>query len=101
MIDESIIKYMGRAVTFVQYMPAKPIKHGIKVIACCCAVTEVLLSFKVYLGKENGTLSSAALNIVKILIESADLTQHKGRILYTDNWYTSFVLAKALFEKYR
>ena len=30
-IDESMIKYMGRAVPFVQYMPAKPIKHGIKV----------------------------------------------------------------------
>ena len=29
-IDESMIKYMGRAVTFIQYMPAKPIKHGIK-----------------------------------------------------------------------
>ena len=38
-IDESMIKYMGRAVTFVQYMPAKPIKHGIHVFACCCAVT--------------------------------------------------------------
>ena len=32
-IDESMIKYMGRAVSYVQYMPAKPIKHGIKVFA--------------------------------------------------------------------
>ena len=38
---------------------------------------------------------------MKRLIESEDLVQHKGRIVYTDNWYTSFVLAKALFEKYR
>ena len=98
-IDDSMIKCMGRAVTCVQYMLAKPIKHGIKVFACCCAVTGVLLNFEVYLGKENGTLSSTALDIVKRLIESADLTQHKGRILYTDNWYTSFVLAKVLFEK--
>jgi hypothetical protein len=36
-IDESMIRYMGRAITFIQYMPAKPIKHGIKVFAACCA----------------------------------------------------------------
>ena len=34
-IDESMIKHMGRAVTFVQYMPLKSIKHGIKVFAVC------------------------------------------------------------------
>jgi hypothetical protein len=32
-LDESMIKYMGRFVSFIQYMPAKPIKHGIKVYA--------------------------------------------------------------------
>ena len=31
-IDESMIRYMGRAVAFVQYMTRKPIKHGIKVL---------------------------------------------------------------------
>ena len=28
-VDESMIKYMNRTVPYVQYMPAKPIKHGI------------------------------------------------------------------------
>lgn len=37
-IDESMIRYMGRAVSYVQYIPAKPIKHGIKVFALCCAI---------------------------------------------------------------
>jgi hypothetical protein len=36
-IDESMIKYMGRSINFVQYMKNKPIMHGIKVFACCCA----------------------------------------------------------------
>ena len=31
-IHESMIKYCGHAVVFIQYMLAKPIKHGIKVI---------------------------------------------------------------------
>jgi hypothetical protein len=48
-----MIKYMGRAITFVQFMKNKPIKHGIKVFACCCAYFGVILSFYVYCGKEN------------------------------------------------
>ena len=31
-IDESMIPYSGRAIKWVQYMPAKPIKHSIKVL---------------------------------------------------------------------
>ena len=84
-IDESMIKCMGRAVTFVQHMSTKPIKHGIRVFARSCAVTGVRLSFEVYLGKENGILLSTALAIVKNLIESTDIVQHKGRILCFDN----------------
>jgi hypothetical protein len=34
-IDESMIRYRGRAVSFIQYMPRKPIKHGLKVLAIC------------------------------------------------------------------
>ena len=39
--DESMIRYMGRAVSFVQYMPCQPIKHGLKVFAVCSAYTSV------------------------------------------------------------
>ena len=97
-IDESMIRYMGRAITFIQYMPAKPIKHGIKVFAACCAYTGVLLAFKVYCGKEND--DSTALEICDQLVKSARLTDARGRILYTDNWYTSVKLAIHMFEKY-
>ena len=50
-VDKSMIKYMGRAVPFVQYMPAKPIKHGIKVFCLCCAISGVMLAFQVYCGR--------------------------------------------------
>ena len=58
-IDESMIAYMGRAITFVQYMPAKPIKHGIKVYALCCAVSAILLAFQVYTAKDDEHDNSA------------------------------------------
>ena len=48
-----MISYVGRGVSFVQYMPAKPIKHGIKVYALCCAYSAVLLAFQIYVGKED------------------------------------------------
>jgi len=61
-IDESMIHYNGR-VDFVQYMPRKPIKHGIKVFTICCSVTAVLLGFEIYAGKENG--ASAAVIAIR------------------------------------
>ncbi len=46
-INESMIKYYSRAIKFVQYMPNKLIKHGVKIFAVCCAYLAVLLGFKV------------------------------------------------------
>ena len=50
-IDESMIKYMGRAVTYFQYMPENPIKHGITVFDICCAISEILIGLKLYVGQ--------------------------------------------------
>lgn len=45
-VDESMIKYMGRAVTFIQYMPLKePIKHGIKVFVCVAHIRRIFFHF--------------------------------------------------------
>ena len=50
-IDERMIKYMGRAITFAQYMPLKTIKYGIKVFALCCDYNGHIIGLEVYLGK--------------------------------------------------
>ena len=52
-VDKSMIKYMGRAITYVQYMPAKPINHGIKVFSICCALSTVILGSEVYFGQDD------------------------------------------------
>ena len=41
----SMIKDMFIAITYVQYIPEKPIKHGIKVFVICCALSTILLGF--------------------------------------------------------
>jgi len=78
---------MGRAVSYVQYqyMPIKPIKHGIKVFCLCCAVSGVLLPFEVYVGKEDENKDSSALTVCNRLVTSAGLTANRGRVLYTAN----------------
>ena len=45
-IDKSMIKYMGRAVPFVQYMLAKPIKHGIKFFAFAVGIVGYYLHIR-------------------------------------------------------
>ena len=86
-------------ISYVQYMPAKPIKHGIKVFALCCAVSAVILAFKVYAEKEADSNGSAAAVCDELCVDTGLLHQ-RGRVLYTDNYYTSVKLAKLMFEKY-
>jgi hypothetical protein len=79
-----MIRYNDPTVDFVQYPPKKPIKHGLKVFAICCAVTAVLLGFEVYSGKDTG-VTATAIAIVKRLIVQAELTGARD-----DSW-THFV----------
>jgi hypothetical protein len=97
--DESMIWYMGCAVSFVQYMPQKPIKHGLKVFALCCAYTSVLLGFEVYCGTESNQ-DSSALGVIQCVLAKAHLATAHGRTPFTDNWYTMVELAKWLFDKH-
>ena len=99
-VDEIMIKYCGRSVTFIQYMPKNTIKHGIKFFALCCAYTSYLLGFEVYLGKNAETTDNSALKVVDRLINGANLIHCKGRILYYDNWYTTTRMSKYLYEIY-
>ncbi|KAL7534750.1 hypothetical protein ACHAWF_004938 [Thalassiosira exigua] len=98
--DESMIKYKGKSVMFVQYMPVNPIKHGIKVFAICCANTGYIYGFYVYCGKEFDNCTATEI-IKRLLEQDLDfLTSSSGRVLYTDNYYTSEALMKMLYDDY-
>jgi hypothetical protein len=105
-LDELMIKYCGRAVAFIQYMPAKPIKHGIKVFCLCCAATAVMLLFEVYCRKDSSKTDNTTVDIFERLIHEADLVNNQtggmicGRTIYSDNYYTSVKMAKHLYKKY-
>ena len=83
-------------------MPEKSIKHGIKVYCLCCAVSGIMLSFQIYTGKKKDEKRqvSASIDICTKLCRDAGLLEARGRVLHTDNYYTSIKLAKHMFEKY-
>jgi hypothetical protein len=77
-------------------MPAKPIKHGIKVFVLCCAHTGYLYHFEIYTGKES-KLDASPGEVVKWLLLGANIDTSKGQILYTDNFYTSLGVMTYLY----
>ena len=97
-IDESMIKYCGRIVSYVQYVLKKPIEHGIKVFAVCWAGSACLLGFEIYTACK--TVDQTAIAVARRLITTAGLTSARGRILFTYNWYTSIQLATMLYEEH-
>ena len=94
-----MIKYMGRSVTYVQYMPVNPIKHDIKVFAIFCAISEILLGLKVYVGQEDDSYNTVRL-ICDDIVKEAALTSVRGRTLYTNNYYMSMALSNHMFNNY-
>ena len=95
-VDESMIKYKGRSIKFVQYMPKKPIKHGIKVFCLCDADTGYLLAFEVYTGEKG----SSTCEIIQRLILQSGLQNETGRRLFMDNYYTTMKVVTTLYEEY-
>jgi hypothetical protein len=67
-VDESMIRYKGHAISFKQFMPAKPIKHGIKVFSNCCAKTGYLFAFEIFTGAKEG----GVVGIVDRLFRNSD-----------------------------
>ena len=99
-VDESMIKYKGKQIRFIQYMPAKPIKHGIKVFALCCAETGYLYGCWIYCGKDNDSCTNVEIIERLMAMDGELLNNSSGRVLYTDNYYTSESLMEMMHTKY-
>ena len=84
-LDESMIKYKGR-LAFRQYMPAKPIKWGIKVWSLCEADTGYMCRFQVYTGREGAQEHGLTFRVVDELMTPYRYT---NICVYMDNFYTS------------
>jgi hypothetical protein len=94
-IDEMLVAFRGRC-GFVQYMPQKPAKYGLKFYAMCDSRTFYTFNMEIYSGKQKeGPFfnSNKPMDIVKRLIVPI---KRSHRNLTTDNYYSSIPLAEYL-----
>lgn len=96
-IDESLILYKGR-LSFKQFIRTKRHRFGIKIFVLTDVETNYVLDFIIYTGSSTRIQEADADlgisgNIVATLMEPY---LGLGHNLYTDNWYTSPILANYL-----
>ena len=95
-IDEMMTGTRCR-IAFLQYMPKKPTRFGIKVWVLAEAKTGYVLDFQVYTGATKDESSKGlAYRVVNDLIQKY---QGKNHLLYVDNFYTSPELLVDLLKK--
>lgn len=97
-IDEMLHPFRGRC-SFVQYIPSKPAKYGIKIFALCDAKTFYCSNLEVYCGKQPPgpyEVSNKPEDIVKRLVVPIEKS---NKNLTTDNWYTSIPLVEDMLSK--
>lgn len=93
-VDESIIPFKGRLI-LKQYMPQKTHKYGVKIFKVCFG-KGYTWNLKIYAGKRQDCNQSLPTDVVLTLCGQL---LNAGRVIVTDNYYTSMDLAKKLLEK--
>jgi len=93
-IDEQMIGTRCR-VGFIQYMPKKPKKFGIKLWALCEAKTGYCCKFQVYTGKVGDGVQEKGL-AYRVVFDLMDPFLDKNHNLFIDNFYTGVKLLQDL-----
>ena len=92
-----MIKFKGR-ISYIQYLPNKPTKRGFKFFALCDAPSGYCLKLRIYSGRDDRYSSGEGFTF-NIIMDLLANYLNINTILYTDNYYTSIKLAKALLSK--
>eukprot|EP00795_Rhopilema_esculentum_P011119 gene11119-19997_t len=94
--DEPTFEYKSR-IGFLQYMPKKPKKFGIKLWALCETASGYCLQFQIYTGRSSdGAEHGLAVFVVfDLILPYLD----KGYHLFFDNFYTILKLVKDLLAR--
>ena len=97
-VDEAMIPFKGQ-LGMKQYMKDKPVKFGIKMWVAADAVSAYCYNFEVYIGKNNDIVNKNLGMAAKVVIGLTKSLEKKGYVIYTDNFYTSPVLADFLYAR--
>src|SRR5215510_4555797 len=97
-IDEMLHPFRGRC-SFIQYMPNKPAKYGVKIFALRDAKNFYCSNLEIYCGKQPPgpyDVRNTPTDIVKRLVSPIEKS---NKNVTTDNWYTNIPLLHYLLEK--
>ncbi|XP_068201645.1 piggyBac transposable element-derived protein 4-like [Palaemon carinicauda] len=99
-VDESLLGWKGN-LSWVQYIPAKRKRFGIKFYELIESSTGYIWNFFIYTGKDSQYMEKYMDIPVSNRIVSSlmDPLLNKGYCLYTDNFYTSSTLADSLVDE--
>lgn len=97
-IDEMLIPFRGRC-SFVQYIPNKPAKYGIKAFVLCDSKTFYVSNFEIYCGQQPEGPYKVSNKPCDIAHRLMGQWKGKNRNLTCDNWYTSYSLAVDLLKE--
>ena len=92
-VDEAMVGFKGR-LSWLQYMPAKPTKWGMKVWECCNATNGYCCSFQVYTGKEKQVRERGLGH--RVVVDLVRPYFGRGYHVYFDNFFTSVPLVQEL-----
>lgn len=94
-VDEQLLPYRGRC-SFIQYIPSKPAKYGIKIWIVCDSKTYYAYNLEVYVGRDRN--SAAMVNTGELIV--LRLTEGlNGRNVTCDNFFTGHSLATELKKR--
>lgn len=95
-VDEQMIGTRCR-VSFIQYMPKKPVRFGLKNWVLADSVFPYVCNFQIYTGKDERTPEVGLAH--RVIMDLAEPYLNKGHRLFMDNFYSSPALYEELFEK--
>lgn len=97
-IDETLLLYKGRLI-FKQYIPKKRARFGMKGYVLAESDSGYVFRYSLYEGKdrENADIGQGVAH--KIVMDLMDGLLDSGYELIMDNWYSSPVLMKDLYER--
>ncbi|CAF0991562.1 unnamed protein product [Adineta steineri] len=98
-IDEQLVPFRGRC-CFIQYMPQKPARYGLKFWTLCDVKSRYILALELYSGKVGNTIQrNISTNIVLHLVDQLPKNVQQGRNITFDRYFTDFNLVQALLER--
>ncbi|CAF2995762.1 unnamed protein product [Rotaria sp. Silwood2] len=98
-IDEQLVPLRGRC-RFVQYIPKKSVKYGLKFWVLSDADSRYALSIDLHTGKKDNIIQKdLRTNVVLHLVDQLPNNVKQGRSITFDRYFTDLKLSEALLDR--